>query len=94
MKIKCVFRFFQFIFLVSFALFSSTTNAGTPKAGEEFRGGSKVEYPDGGVSFVLPSAARGFASKSNPDHEMFVSIEPYTLYAIQHALYSGGAIKV
>jgi len=74
-------RIFQIFIFAAGILVASVANAGTPESGEEFRGGSAVEYPDRGVAFVLPATATGFASKASPDHEMLVSIEPFTQYS-------------
>jgi len=69
------------LLLIGFMLAAPQAYAGAPEAGDTYMGGSKVEYPDRGVSFILPAGATGFASKTNPDHEMLVSIEPYTQYS-------------
>ena len=77
MKIKDGFSIFGFICLLYMVLFSSAANAGVPKAGETFRGGSKVEYPDAGVSYVLPKSTEGYASEEHPEYEMRIGVRPY-----------------
>jgi len=77
MKIKCGISAFQFVLLLSFALFSSIANAATPEAGDIYRGGSKVEYPDRGISYVLPKTTEGYASEEHPEYEMRIGVRPY-----------------
>ncbi len=77
METKYGMSVFQFALLLSFALFSSVANAGAPEAGDVYRGGSKVEYPDRGVSYVLPKAAEGYVSREHPEYEMRIGVRPY-----------------
>jgi hypothetical protein len=71
------FSIFQFGFVMSMALLSSIANAGAPEAGDVYPGGSKVEYPDRGISYILPITTTATVSQQHPDFEMFASVRPY-----------------
>lgn len=77
MKIRRSFSIFIFLWLFSLSLFASAANAATPKSGETFRGGSKIEYPDKGVSYVLPKSTEGYAPEEHPEYEIRIGVHPY-----------------
>ncbi len=64
--------------VVGVFLFSaSIVNAEVPKSGGVYQGGTLIEYPGNGVTFVLPAGVIGVASEALPDHEMTVGVMPY-----------------
>jgi len=77
MQMKCGFRVVQFFLLACLALFTSVAIAEVPKAGDKFPGGSTIEYPDRGMSYVLPKGTEGHASREHAHYEMLVGVRPY-----------------
>ncbi len=57
-------------------LFGAMARADVPEAGGFYLGGTKMEYPDSGVTFTLPKNTVAVASDKVPKHELTVGLMP------------------
>ncbi len=64
----------SFLITGTLVLWMTPAKAEVPQAGQVYLGGTKMEYPDGGVSFTLPDNTIAMASKDTPLHELSVGI--------------------
>ncbi len=58
-------------------LFSATVLAEIPQPNGQYGGGTVIDYPQSGVSYVLPSNAFGITSPTTPDAELIVGVLPH-----------------
>ncbi len=60
-----------------FFLTVSVANAEIPQPDAQYGSGTMIEYPQRGISYVLPPNVYGITSPNNPESEMIVGVAPY-----------------